>query len=128
MIRLLILLICAVLPVSVVHAGEAFLSWQAPTKNVNGTPLTDLAGYRIYRGSSPGSYSSIPFATVGKGFTSTRLTNLPSGTHYFVVTAFDTSGNESGYSVERSKVIDDGTPPKGDLIPPAIPRNLRIVQ
>lgn len=127
MIRLLILLICAVLPVSVVHAGEAFLSWQAPTKNVNGTPLTDLAGYRIYRGSSPGSYSSIPFATVGKGSTSTRLTNLPSGTHYFVVTAFDTSGNESGYSVERRKVIEDN-PPKGDLTPPAIPRNLRIVQ
>lgn len=128
MTRVLWAILGVLLMVSVVRAGEAVLSWKAPTLNANGTPLTDLAGYRIYRGSNPGAYSSSPYATVGKEFTSTRLTNLPNGTHYFVITSYDTSGNESVFSAERSKVIDDGTPPKGDLIPPAIPRGLRIVR
>src|ERR1700693_3523611 len=29
-------------------AGTATLTWTAPTTNVDGTPLTDLTGYRIY--------------------------------------------------------------------------------
>jgi len=32
--------------------GRATLSWQAPTDNVDGTPLTDLAGFRVYYGNS----------------------------------------------------------------------------
>jgi hypothetical protein len=40
--------------------------------------------------------------------TAYTVTGLPTGTHYFAVTAFDTSGNESDYSNEVSKTI--GTP------------------
>jgi hypothetical protein len=34
-------------------SGQATLSWDPPTTNVDGTPLTDLAGYKVYYG-TPG--------------------------------------------------------------------------
>jgi hypothetical protein len=33
----------------------ATLTWDAPTTNADGTPLTDLAGYRIYYGTTSGN-------------------------------------------------------------------------
>jgi len=35
--------------------GTALLSWTAPTENSDGSPLTDLAGYKIHYGSSHGN-------------------------------------------------------------------------
>src|SRR3990172_7689128 len=37
-------------------AGDAILSWDAVTTNADGTPITDLAGYRVYFGTSSGIY------------------------------------------------------------------------
>ena len=37
--------------------GTALVSWTPPTENTDGSTLTDLAGYRIRYGTSPGSYS-----------------------------------------------------------------------
>ena len=72
------------------------ISWAANTE-------TDLAGYRVYVGTSPGSYNTT--IDVGK-VTSYSLANLKSGvTYYFTVTAYDTSGNESIRAVEASKSI-----------------------
>src|SRR3989304_6108420 len=39
------------------YAGDAILSWNSPTTNMDGSPLNDLAGYRIYYGTASGSYS-----------------------------------------------------------------------
>ncbi len=36
-------------------AGTITLAWDAPTTNTDGTPLTDLAGYKIYYGPTSGS-------------------------------------------------------------------------
>ncbi|MDH3642435.1 MAG: hypothetical protein OES38_10090, partial [Gammaproteobacteria bacterium] len=36
--------------------GVLSLTWVAPTENVDGSPLTDLAGYKIYYGDSSRSY------------------------------------------------------------------------
>ncbi len=78
------------------------LSWDPPTTNTDGTPLTDLAGYRVYYGNSPGSYSySIDVGNV----TTFTLSNLTSGTYYFAVTAYNSSGIESGFSNEVSKTF-----------------------
>ncbi|MBI5192590.1 MAG: fibronectin type III domain-containing protein [Nitrospirae bacterium] len=89
--------------------GEAALSWTAPTTNVDGTTLTDLSGYKVYYGTSSGTYNS----TVDAGnVTTTNIINLTEMvTYYFVVTAYDTAGNESNYSNEVSKTIPDSTPP-----------------
>jgi hypothetical protein len=82
--------------------GSATLTWSAPTTNTDGTPLTDLAGYKIHYGTSAGSYTK----TIDVGNVTTyTVNNLTSGTYYFAVTAYDTSGNESSYSNEAYKTI-----------------------
>lgn len=37
--------------------GTALFSWMPPTQNTDGSSLTDLAGYKIWYGTSPGNYS-----------------------------------------------------------------------
>ncbi len=77
------------------------ISWDAPGTNEDGTPLTDLVGYNVYYGPSPGNYTQ----TIDIGNYTTVSIDLPSGTYYFVVTAYDTSGNESSYSNEVIKSL-----------------------
>jgi List-Bact-rpt repeat protein/fibronectin type III domain protein len=70
---------------------------------------SDLAGYRVYHGTTSGSYGSPQDA--GKA-TSYQYTNLePNKTHYFSVTAFDHSGNESDPSPEVNTFIQAAVPP-----------------
>jgi len=84
-------------------SGTATLAWDAPTTNADGTPLTDLAGYMVYYGNSPGNYSQNMNVD---NVTTYTVNNLTDGlTYYFAVTAYDTSGNESGYSNELSKTL-----------------------
>ncbi len=86
-----------------VHAVSNKLSWEAPAINEDGSSLTDLAGYKVYYGTSSGSYSEA--IDVGN-VTTYDLTNMTDGlTYYFTVTAYDTSGNESDYSNEISKLL-----------------------
>jgi hypothetical protein len=79
------------------------LAWDAPTTNEDGTPLTDLAGYRIHYGPSPGTYSQIVDVA---NVTRVTLQNLPPGIYYFAATAYDLSKNESRYSNEVSHPLD----------------------
>jgi hypothetical protein len=85
-----------------VYSGLATLSWDPPTTNADGTPLTDLAGYKVYYGTVSGSYSQN--INVGN-ITTYTVADLNNGTYYFAVTAYNTSGNESEYSNEVSKTI-----------------------
>lgn len=83
--------------------GVASLSWNPPATNSDGTPLTDLAGYKVYYGNSSGQYTKA--IDVGSS-TSYVINNLPVGaTTYFTVTAYDLSGNESSFSNEASKSL-----------------------
>ena len=84
-------------------AGTATLTWQQPTTYEDGTPLTDLAGYKIYYGTSSGVYPN----TINVGNVLTyQLPNLTDGvTYYFNVTAYNTGLIESGYATEVSKTI-----------------------
>jgi hypothetical protein len=68
---------------------------------------TDLAGYKVYRSTTPGKYGpQNVIALVQKNVTTYQATGLQfKTTYYFVVTAFDLAGNESGYSNEVSKSI-----------------------
>ncbi len=101
-ITILVTFIFSFLP-GITFAGSAVLSWQA-----NSEP--DIAYYNIYYGTLSRSYSSpIP---VGK-ITTYTINNLDEGKkYYFAVTALDTSGNESGYSTEVSKIISSPPPPQ----------------
>lgn len=83
--------------------GSAMLSWTPPTTNTDGTPLgTSLTGYRIYWGTSPGSYSNS--TTIGANVTSHVVSQLTPATWYFAATALTTTG-ESAYSNEATKVV-----------------------
>jgi hypothetical protein len=83
-------------PVQAVQSVQ--LAWDAPTTNADGTPLTDLAGYKLYYGSISGIYTVV--INVGNQTTYT-VPDLGDGqTYYFAVTAYDTMGNESELSEE----------------------------
>lgn len=111
------------------QAGILDIAWDAPTTNADGTPLTDLSGYRVYSGTvsqtpcPPASTSqfvasSTPAPSLGTVVTY-QLTGLTTGTIYFVrVTAVDTSGNESTCSNEPPGAAALPDPP--DTIPPTV--------
>ena len=59
---------------------------------------TDLAGYKVYYGAETGVYGAV--VDVGNVTNYTATGNIPTNS-YVAVTAYDLSGNESGYSDER---------------------------
>jgi len=80
------------------------LSWTAPTQNEDGSALEDLAGYKIYWGTTPGNYTnSVTIDTIGT--TTYVVDNLSPGTYEFVATSFNTSGVESRYSGAATKLV-----------------------
>lgn len=84
--------------------GSATLSWEAPTTNTNGTALTDLAGYRIYYGSSPEHLShTVHISTIG--LQTYVIDDLEPGTWYFAVMAVAANGAESRLSNMAVKTI-----------------------
>ena len=89
----------------VTSTGTATLSWLPPTENTDGSVLTDLAGYKIYYGTTAGSYTSV-ITVNNPGISSYVVDNLPGGnTYFFVITSVTTSGMESEYSTMGSKTI-----------------------
>ena len=84
------------------NSNSITLSWEAPNTNSDGSDLTDLAGYKIYYGTSSGNYTVS--VNIGNS-TSAVINNLSSGTWYFAITAYDISGSESDYSNEVSVTI-----------------------
>jgi len=86
------------LTLSASTAGTAALTWNASTES-------DLTGYKVYRGTGSGTYGA-PIATLPRTTTNYTATGLQNGTTYFfVITAYDSAGNESTYSNEVSKSI-----------------------
>ncbi len=85
-------------------AGFATVTWSAPEENADGSALNDLAGFKVYYGTALGNYPQV--VDIGDpAATSYRIENLASGTHYFVVTAYDINELESAPSAAASKVI-----------------------
>jgi Divergent InlB B-repeat domain len=86
------------------EAASLSVSWGAPTTNADGTPLLDLAGYRVYLGTSAptcpsSSYFSVasptPAPSAGDALSS-RIASLAADVMYFVaITAVDLGGLES---------------------------------
>jgi hypothetical protein len=90
--------------VDAIANGAATLTWSPPTENTDGTALTDLAGFRIYWGTSPGSYSNA-LTIDDPGTSAWVIGNLVPATYYFAATAFNTAGSESALSPMSSKHI-----------------------
>ena len=80
-------------------AGTVTLSWRPPTENTDGTALADLAGYNIHYGTQPQDYTNM-IKVINPGIATYVIDNLPAGTYYFTVAAYNASGTESSFSPE----------------------------
>lgn len=90
--------------VNQIALGTATLSWMPPTENADGSPLTDLAGYRIYYGRN----SNLLDQTVNldnPGLTRYVIDNLSPANWYFSMTSVNARGAESDRSATASKTI-----------------------
>jgi hypothetical protein len=84
--------------------GAATLSWNLPTLNTNGTALTNLAGVRLYYGTSSSNLSQ-SIQLPGTSTTTYVIDNLAAGTWYFGAAAYNTAGMQSALSAIASKTI-----------------------
>lgn len=86
---------------------------QAATVQVTWNPNTepDLAGYKLYHGTASGQYGE-PIDVGNVTGHVMEITPQHGATYYFALTAYDTSGNESGYSDEATCFIPDGVKPE----------------
>lgn len=77
--------------------GKVGLTWKKNTE-------ADLAGYRVYMGNAPGVFTHV-YEVKGKQIDSFNMDDLPPGTYFWAITAFDQSNNESAFSNSVSKTI-----------------------
>ena len=81
------------------QSGSVALSWAAPTARTDGSPLTDLTGYKIYYGRMSGIYD-YQIDINNPGILTYNVENLISGDWYFALAAYDSQGLESERSNE----------------------------
>ncbi len=84
--------------------GSAMLTWNPPTTNTDGSALSNLSGYKIYWGTSQGSYPNSATIT-NPGISSYVVEQLTPATWYFVLTAVNGNGIESSFSNTASKQV-----------------------
>jgi len=87
-----------------VQTGSATLRWTPPTLNEDGSPITNLSGYRIYYGTNSANLSMV-LQLPNPGLTSAMVENLSPATWYFAVKAYNTANVESSLSNIASKTI-----------------------
>lgn len=89
-------------------AGSAILEWVPPTENTDGTPLTDLAGFRVQWGcAGPGNYTA-EAVVLYPTLRSYLISNLPdSGTCYFTVRALNAGRGELATVPARTSAESD---------------------
>jgi len=73
------------------------LSWASPETNDDGSPIDDLAGFKVFYGKGSKNYmNSVDVGSLNEA----TINNLTTGTWCFSTTAYDFSGNESSPSNE----------------------------
>jgi hypothetical protein len=78
------------------------LTWDSPTENEDGSPLTDLQGYYVYVGQSPEALLPMYFTASQ----SVMLGQTAFGPRYFAVSAVNTSGVESALTAVLSEPVE----------------------
>jgi hypothetical protein len=105
--RIALIAILTLLIATVASAARIHVIW-----NPNTEP--DLAGYRIYHGTESGQYGE-PVDVGNVTGHVMEITPEYGATHYFAVTAYDTSGNESGFSPTMGVLVPE--PPEVIVMP-----------
>jgi hypothetical protein len=89
----------------IASAGSAAVSWEKPTQNTDGTPLTDLAGYIVRYGTDSAELSSSVTVT-SPNTTALEISSLSPGDWYFAVAAVNAMNVES----ELSRIVNQMIP------------------
>lgn len=79
-------------------SSTVLLSWAASTS-------PGVVGYNVYRGTAPGSYSRISSSVSGTTYTDSTVQSGQNLTYYYVVTAVNSSGEESTDSNQASVTV-----------------------
>ncbi len=87
-------------------SGGVSLVWAAPSTRIDGSylPIGELAGYRIYMGTSANDLSPVVDLN-DENMTRYTVRNLTSGSYYFAVSAYDSNGVESALSQVVLKTV-----------------------
>ncbi len=83
----------------------ATVSWTPPTKNEDGTPLTNLASYKLFAATSAAGVPSATPTTIAAPASSYVVNGLAAGTWHFGLKAVNSAGVESVMSNVASKAI-----------------------
>lgn len=86
-------------------ARNISLSWVAPSTRTDGSPasLSEISGYKIYVGTTSGSYD--PAIDVGNT-TSYTLTNKSPDTYYITIAAYDSTPQDGIPSTESVVTVN----------------------
>jgi hypothetical protein len=90
--------------VNQIAQGSVTLSWNPPTTNADGSPINDLAGYRIYYGRSANDLDATVNIT-NPGIARYVIDNLSIATWYFSMTSYNATGVESARSQVVSRTL-----------------------
>lgn len=109
-------------------SAAAHISWDSSNLNIDGSTITDLAGFRVYwKTALTDIYNlaqsqivaiclSCPTPPPPPLKRESHCLNLPRGkTYFFVTSGFDTSGNENGFSNEVFKTMPLISNPLGNI-------------
>jgi hypothetical protein len=116
------------------------VSWTAPTHNTDGTPLTNLGGFKIYYATTQaGVANATPIIIANPAATTYRINGQPNSVYYYQMTAYNTLSVESArtgfltntinrVAANASTLVDitsEPNPPGGVVIaPPQTPPSL----
>ena len=114
-IGMAIVLLSAGLLIALPYQPKTTLTWESPTTNIDGSPLTDLKSFKIYYSQISGVYTDTDSKDVGNVISiniQNTIGNLK-GNWCFVVTAYDADLNESDFSNEVCAIFSKkASPPK----------------
>jgi hypothetical protein len=86
-------------------SGSLTIAWTPPLINEDGSALTDLAEYRIRYGTQTGDYPNL-LDVSNPGLSRYSIENLVPAEYFIVISAVDTSDNESANSNEARSVVE----------------------
>lgn len=109
--------------VAIEASGTIDLQWVAPTQNIDGSPLTDLVGYKAYWGDTSRQYvDSVDVDAEGQNATiHVTLTQTGQTAVFAAMTAINSLGQESEYSNEVTKTVTLTV-----NVPPGAPENVQM--